>query len=71
MSVQVDTTVSSIETPGHPGNVCMLQEVGCGRPVRRPTDEEDHLLSAAEVVDDGGRGKSKATSGGELHDSLG
>lgn len=52
LSVQVDTTISGVQSTGDPGNPGMLQVVGSSTPGSVKPDEESHLLTAIKVVDD-------------------
>lgn len=72
LSVQVDTTVTSVESAGNPGNPCVLQVAGGSTPSSVETNEEGHLLTAIEVVDDGSDTFGvKASSGSESGNLLG
>lgn len=53
LCAQVDLALSDEQTTGHPVDVRVLQVVGGQRPVGSPADEEDHLLTATNLVDNG------------------
>ena len=64
----MDATETSVEATGQVGDVGMLQEVAGWGPVSGPTDEEDHLLAASEVVNDSGSRPPKAGGGSKRSD---
>lgn len=72
LGVEVDAAVSGIEASRGPVDPGVLEEVRRGVPVRRERKEEDHLLPAANVVDDGsGRTLGEPGSRRELEELLG
>jgi hypothetical protein len=70
LGIEVDTTVSGVQTTGDPGNPCVLQVAGSSTPGSVKPNEEGHLLTAIEVVNDTSNTFSGEASGGSKRGNL-